>query len=482
MAKPKDPNRPNFKTTARNRTLRSWFLGPKPRPEGYRRRPVLVRLDPQPEVTLSEKPPVRVYLGSEPAQYRAERIFVWSIMQVRDPARAYEIYMMKDLEGFDRSEWKTGFTNYRYAIPGLAGGKGRAIYNDVDQIYLGDPAELFDCDMGGAGALSIDDKESSVMLLDCEKLADLWPIEDVQVPNKHKTFRKRVQDAGLWGYMSGIWNARDPEYVPGESKLLHFTILHAQPWHPFPKELTYQDNPNGEIWYEMERAADAAGFTLFTKEQPSERYLELLEMYSTMHEEGRPDAERTADETFTGKSLESHIKPIAELVGETGAKTILDFGAGKGGLYQQSTQHPPGSRYREMPDWPGVTVTCYDPGFEPFSAPYEGSVRRRDQHRRAGAHFGRGYRLGARRALLQRPWLRLRRGGLLSSQEDPARWHQCPLHGPRARVVEGPVRAGGAPQPARPLEALHPGEKRARLEPAPAADQEGPAGALLHRR
>ena len=79
---------------------------------------------------------------------------------------------------------------------------------------------------------------------------------------------------------------------------------------------------DAEAWA---RAADAAGFTLFAKERPSERYLELLEMYSTMHEEGRPDAERSADETFTGKSLESHIRPIAELVRETGAKTILDL-------------------------------------------------------------------------------------------------------------------------------------------------------------
>src|SRR6056300_1268901 len=102
---------------------------------GDRKAPVLVALDPDPDVTPSEKPPVRIYLGSEPAQYRAERVFVWSVKKHRDPRRRYEIYLMKDLEGFDRSKWKTGFTNYRYAIPALAGNQGRAIYNDVDQIY-----------------------------------------------------------------------------------------------------------------------------------------------------------------------------------------------------------------------------------------------------------------------------------------------------------------------------------------------------------
>src|SRR3546814_10615781 len=85
----------------------------------------LVALDPLSGVTPSEKPPVRIFLGTEPAQHRAERVFVWSILQARDPARRYEIYLMKDLKGFDSDRWKTGFTNYRYAITDLAGKAGR---------------------------------------------------------------------------------------------------------------------------------------------------------------------------------------------------------------------------------------------------------------------------------------------------------------------------------------------------------------------
>ena len=96
----------------------------------------------------SAKPPVRIFVGTEPAQYRAERVFLWSVEQARDPSRVYEIYLMADLVGFDRRRWLTGFTNYRFAIPHFADGHGRAIYNDVDQIYLCDPAELFDMDMG----------------------------------------------------------------------------------------------------------------------------------------------------------------------------------------------------------------------------------------------------------------------------------------------------------------------------------------------
>src|SRR5690606_21348087 len=124
---------------------------------GFRAEPEVVTLGVRAGVPPSDRPPVRISLGTEPAQYRAERVFVWSIEQVRDPSRVYEIHMMKNLEGFDRQLWLTGFTNYRFAIPHLAGRTGRAIYNDVDQIYLADPALLFDAEMDGHGYLSISD-------------------------------------------------------------------------------------------------------------------------------------------------------------------------------------------------------------------------------------------------------------------------------------------------------------------------------------
>ena len=216
---------PNFKTTGQHRKLRAVLQSGQRRSDGHRREPVLIRLDPEPGAAASERAPVRIFVGTEPAQYRAERVLVWSIAQVRDPSRAYEIYLMKDLNGFDRRQWKTGFTHYRYAIPHLAGGTGRAIYNDVDQIYLGDPAGLFDMDMAGAGILSINQKETSVMLLDCEKMAGVWRMEDAARIHRHKHYRRLAHGAGLWGLMPPEWNARDQEFVPGQSKLFHFTTL-----------------------------------------------------------------------------------------------------------------------------------------------------------------------------------------------------------------------------------------------------------------
>src|SRR6266850_8587501 len=111
-------------------------------------------LAPRPGAPRSDRPPVRIFVGSEPAQRRAERVFVWSIECVRDPGRRYEIHVMKELAGFDTRRWTTGFTQYRFAIPHFAG-SGRALYNDTDQVYRVDPALLFDAELGACGYRSV---------------------------------------------------------------------------------------------------------------------------------------------------------------------------------------------------------------------------------------------------------------------------------------------------------------------------------------
>jgi hypothetical protein len=247
------------------RNLRKTYRRPAP---ASRTKPELVLLEPAPGVTPGGKPPVRIYLGTEPAQRRAERIFVWSVEKARDPARTYEIHLMKDLIGFNRWWWTTGFTNYRLAIPHLAGGRGRAIYNDVDQIYLADPGELFDADMDGCGFLAISAKDrtggipfdSSVMLIDCEKMSAVWTLAEAQTERKNTMLNKAGAIPGLWGKLAPEWNARDAEYVPGRSKLIHYTKLKTQPWQPFPHLYDYRIAPEGEVWLDLERAADAAGY------------------------------------------------------------------------------------------------------------------------------------------------------------------------------------------------------------------------------
>jgi mitochondrial fission protein ELM1 len=226
-------------------------------------------------VTASTLPPVRIFLGTETAQHRAERIFVWSIEKVRDPSRVYEITFMKELPGFNPRRWLTGFTNYRFAIPALAGCTGRAIYNDVDQIYLSDPAEMFDLPMDEHGFMSISDRDTSVMLIDCARMAAVWPLAAVQQERRKQLEERARQIAGLWGPLDHGWNARDDEYQAGRSHLIHFTVLQTQPWRPLPYRFVYQANPVAPVWEALEQDADAAGFHSFSARRPSAKFTAL---------------------------------------------------------------------------------------------------------------------------------------------------------------------------------------------------------------
>lgn len=248
----------------------------------------------------SDKPPVRIFLGTERGQFRAERIFIWSVEKYRDPARIYEIYLLRDLKGFRRRFWLTGFTNYRFAIPEFAGFKGRAIYNDADQVYLTDPGELFDTPMKKAGFLSINDRDTSVMLIDCERMAQAWNAHDVRRLSR-KALEGRARQAGLWGDLDDGWNARDSEYQPGRSHLVHFTTLHTQPWRPFPDQFIYFDNPTGELWPEMEREANRAKFMPVSATRPSREW-------GTIHMtlSARPDGPMLQELLAAGESLRRH--------------------------------------------------------------------------------------------------------------------------------------------------------------------------------
>lgn len=274
--------------------------------------PVTITLPVRQGVQASGKPPVRIFLGTEPAQYRAERVFVWSVEQHRDPSRVYEISLMKRLTGFDDRRWLTGFTNYRFAIAHFAGGRGRAIYNDTDQLYLDDPAHLFDLDMGEHGYLAVSPRDTSVMLLDCERMIRVWPIDKARRWRKNRLIDRALAEPGCHGKLDGAWNARDQEYVAGRSKLIHFTTIHKQPWRPFPDRFVYQPNPAGEVFFDCERAADAAGFQVFTRARPSEFFADRKSR-ATPGGDGAPSPE-------VGAALD-------ELLSRSAARSVLHLDA-----------------------------------------------------------------------------------------------------------------------------------------------------------
>lgn len=69
------------------------------------------------------------------------------------------------------------------------------------------------------------------------------------------------------------------------------------------------------------------------------------------------DMHAASDEKFPGRSTEKHIPDIADLIQETAAETLLDFGCGKGRQYTQEHIHR---------QWGGILPTLYDPGVPEF--------------------------------------------------------------------------------------------------------------------
>jgi SAM-dependent methyltransferase len=60
---------------------------------------------------------------------------------------------------------------------------------------------------------------------------------------------------------------------------------------------------------------------------------------------------------FRGNSTRKHIKTIARMVEECGAKTLLDYGCGKARHYRHLRLHE---------QWGGIMPTLYDPGVMEF--------------------------------------------------------------------------------------------------------------------
>lgn len=212
--------------------------------------------------------PVRIYLGTELAQHRAERMLLWSILTHRNPERSYEITLLRDVPGNPRKlGWATGFSNFRFLVPALAGGRGKVIYNDVDQLYLADPAELYDTPMGGCGYRAIGPRETSVMLLDCERMISVWRPQDIGRLSRRRLVDRATAQPGLFGAIDPRWNCRDEDHIdPDDAKVYHFTTLHTQPWRPFPERFVYHEHPEAQRWWDMRAAADAAGFQVFARD------------------------------------------------------------------------------------------------------------------------------------------------------------------------------------------------------------------------
>lgn len=104
----------------------------------------------------------------------------------------------------------------------------------------------------------------------------------------------------------------------------------------------------------------------FSRQNPSPDYEALIALYRDLHLGGDRSRGTPAEKTFAGISLLPFVQEIEEAVDRFGARTILDYGSGKGKQYEpQGLTLPDGRKVKNIPDFWQVKVTCYDPGYPP---------------------------------------------------------------------------------------------------------------------
>ena len=117
----------------------------------------------------------------------------------------------------------------------------------------------------------------------------------------------------------------------------------------------------------------------YSLNNPSPRFTKLKELYREVHENGLENG-TAGEKIFAGGSLLEHIAVVGQLVKFTGAKSILDYGSGKGALYREKDLTlPSGQVISSVKDFWGVEeIRCYDPGVNEYAArpesDYEGLV------------------------------------------------------------------------------------------------------------
>jgi hypothetical protein len=109
----------------------------------------------------------------------------------------------------------------------------------------------------------------------------------------------------------------------------------------------------------------------YTRAAPSPRYRRLIEQYQLMHEHGETHLGIPPEETFPGRSLPKEAPRIKRLIKLSGARTILDYGCGKGRQYLplRITDEEERTEYPDIRSYWGVNeIRCYDPGYAPFTS------------------------------------------------------------------------------------------------------------------
>lgn len=199
--------------------------------------------------------PIRIFVGSDIYNIKAETALKWSILKHTQSPIDFRIMSRFNndptWQGWSHTgKWATCFSCFRWAIPAACNFQGRAIYLDSDMIVLSDIKGLYDSDVS-KGIATTPKRESSVMVFDCAKFASLPEFQlDHLKKNAAKTYDyyKLLRSKDMVSFIDQQWNCLDGDGFSREkTKLIHYTELPTQPWHPAPHKYEYKPHPHKEI-------------------------------------------------------------------------------------------------------------------------------------------------------------------------------------------------------------------------------------------
>lgn len=110
----------------------------------------------------------------------------------------------------------------------------------------------------------------------------------------------------------------------------------------------------------------------YSRTQPSPRYQELVELYQRMHRDGDARNNIAPIDMFPGQSLLRHAGTIKQLIDLFQARTLLDYGSGKGLQYSRGPVDIEGKSWPDVPSCWGLQPQCYDPAYPPYMTLPEG--------------------------------------------------------------------------------------------------------------
>lgn len=214
---------------------------------------------------------IRIVIGTQANQYLPQRVLEYSIRK----HSSEEVEILPTRQTVQR-RGGTRFGFVRFCVPSIFDYTGRAIYMDADQLVLGDVAELaanLDDDHAVAvvqepegtfdGEAVEPRNETSVMVLDCEKLKQWDPdhlFENVVANGKtllpgqirYKDFQRLSWlDHALIQPLDPRWNHYN--LLCDDTRLVHFSHVRDQPW-------KRPSHPLASLWGRWLGEAIAAGF------------------------------------------------------------------------------------------------------------------------------------------------------------------------------------------------------------------------------